>query len=151
MVKASPVSHVPYPNTPNGQSGLTLQTGSVSFLAPDTLPALEELIAKKGILAKLKGLAPKVIKEGLKIIAKVGVVGAVALSVAALGIGFTAAVCTYTNLCSFKFNTFEYDNDHLQEAVRAYMNPDKLSSLTDFVMNSIQKYTKNKKKSRNDD
>lgn len=149
LMNTNAVSHV---QLHTGQPGITVQSGSVSLLAPDSFPLIEEIMTKKGIVAKFKEIAPKILKQGLKVVGKLGIAAVVALSLAALGIGITATVCIYyTNLCSLKFTASGYENEHLQEAVRAYMTPDKLSSLTDFVLNSIQKYTKKKRNSKNED
>lgn len=148
LMNTNAVSHVQFQT---GQPSITVQSGSVSLLAPDSFPSIEEIITKKGIVAKFKVIAPKILKQGLNVVGKLGIVAVLALSLAALGIGFTEAVCTYINLCSLKFTALGYENEHLQEAVRAYMTPDKLSSLTDFVLNSIQKYTKKKRNSKTED
>ncbi len=138
-------------------SGIHLESGSVSVLIPDPAHnpyiSLQDLdVVKEGFFAKMKAVAPKLIKTLAKSIGKVAVVGVIAITVVAsliaIAVGFTTVLCKYTNLCTFELANFGYSNEVLNEAVRSYMSPDNLTSLSRFVINSIEKFEKYSKKSK---
>lgn len=98
-------------------------------------------------MEKIKATVPAVIKTATKALGKVAVA---ALTVVAVGVTLAAIVfvsafllCEFTSFCYLpSISITGYDNENLEEAVRAYMTPDKLTALSHFVINSIEKFSK---------
>lgn len=109
--------------------------------------AISDLVVKEGIIDKIKATVPAVIKTVTKALGKVAVA---ALTVVAVGVTLAAIVfisgfllCEFTSFCYLPSIVLTgYGNENLEEAVRAYMAPDKLTALSNFVLSSIEKFSK---------
>lgn len=133
------------------QPGIQLQSGEISYLAPNSkssyVNTISDLVVKEGIIEKIKATVPAVIKTATKVLSKVAVA---TLTVVAIGVSLAAIffisgflLCEFTSYCYLPSIVLTgYNNENLEEVVRAYMAPDKLTALGNFVTNSIEKFSK---------
>lgn len=152
-----PVYGAPPPvyGLPPTDSGFTVQTGYEGYLVPtgpshhhalafaaSPLAALGAAGAKAGFLTKLLPFPFNLI--GLKFGAKLGLFLLSLLFLLLIGGALTTAVCAFTPICTISFLGFGFS----RETMRSYLTPDRLTSITAFVHDAIDKY-KSLQKNRN--
>ncbi|XP_065206228.1 uncharacterized protein LOC135835745 [Planococcus citri] len=130
----------------NGYSGVLIPERTI-----DKAEAyLENIGVDKGILEYIKTLIPKTAKALFKFILKAGAVAVTAVLVLLITSSIATAFCSYSELCSISyFNSLGWQKRGLEESVRAFITPEKMSYLGSFVHNAISKYENlNRKKSK---
>lgn len=142
-----------FPSLDNVKS-IHIQNGYSGVLYPkktlDTAETyLEDIGVDKGILEYVKALIPKTLKALLKFVVKAGAVAVTAVLIILITSSIATAFCAYSDLCSLKFPGLEWRNEALEESMRSFLTPEKMSFLGSFIHNAISKYDNlNKKKSK---
>ncbi|XP_069704018.1 uncharacterized protein [Periplaneta americana] len=172
-VGATPVGqYVHQFSTYDEPSGFGVQTGYEGFLVPESPPdpekeggffsLLRQIAEYLGILDPVDESAAAVMSEGhsaisarpllllrllpklllaLKLLLKVGIWLFAPLSLLLLGGALTASVCVFTPLCTLSFLGFGFS----RENVRNLISQDRLTAISNFVSDAIQKYRKMQK------
>lgn len=132
----------------NSQPGIQAESGTISFLVADKNVPYEDIIrdlVKDKVAVKVKAVLLILLKLALKVVVKVLIVGAAIVAVIAslisLAVGFTNMICQYTSLCSIKLIEHVWPNKHFVEAVGEYMTPERLTALSNFVLDALEKYS----------
>lgn len=133
------------------EPGIKVQSGLIGYLIQnekfvELADFIQDLVDNESIIIKLKNLILKIIVYSIRSTRTITTFATIFTSLLAVSVGITALVCKFTEACTFTLGNFGLPNENLEETFRAYISDDKLSYLSNFVLNSFKKYAKNEKK-----
>lgn len=151
---ATPVEHLEQVATPlnlppiESLNGIQIQNGYNGLLVPEGYADYLEGLGLKPteVFSFLHPLIPQTASAIIKFVVKAGAIALAAVAVIVISSIVAAGFCSFSNLCNVNFTGLGWQNENIEESVRAYMTPEKLSSLSEFVHKAIAKYKTFKKK-----